>query len=427
MTVLKALTFSLTITAAAAKGYCNDRDSSCANWGKNGECEGDNADAVKNLCPHTCGVCRWRAPRWRRDHSHARRSLHTTVYVAASLLLVAPAPLALSASQTSAHRPRRPHRPHPDSWPRPRRSHACGDMESHCEAWAKSGECEKSPDYMKKAHTPPPSRLPFPASHSHAGSHSTAAPHTSAPLARPALAASPPSPPPSLTAQECPTACGLCNPVCSDLHDDCNHWYKEGACETNPWYMYLNCAVSCGVCKPMCKDKEGGCPPHASPRYQHPHTTPAHRLTAPPLPRPSPIPSATSPPVAHHTPGFGCSLGAGADSDLPPPPGERLPRLVLDGGVLQECRPHAAQVPELVLRLRGAWRLRERGRDLPAVHAAASREQDRGPCKDFNTTSCAIWVRGLQESGEGGEGGGPLFTGRSVDRRWTTSASSTPA
>lgn len=295
MTVLKTLTFSLTITAAAAKGYCNDRDSSCANWGKNGECEGDNADAVKNLCPHTCGVCRWRAPRWRRDHSHARRSLHTTVYIAASLLLVAPAPLALSASQTSAHRPRRPHRPHPDSWPRPRRSHACGDMESHCEAWAKSGECEKSPDYMKKAHTPPPSRLPFPASHSHAGSHSTAAPHTSAPLARPALAASPPSPPPSLTAQECPTACGLCNPVCSDLHDDCNHWYKEGACETNPWYMYLNCAVSCGVCKPMCKDKEGGCPPHASPRYQHPHTTPAHRLTAPPLPRPSPIPSTTIP------------------------------------------------------------------------------------------------------------------------------------
>ena len=40
-------------------------------------------------------------------------------------------------------------------------------------------------------------------------------------------------------------------------------------------------------------------------------------------------------------------------------------------------------MPELVLRLRGAWRLRERGRDLPAVHAAASREQDRGPCKDF--------------------------------------------
>ena len=152
MTVLKALTLSLTITAAAAKGYCNDRDSSCANWGKNGECEGGNADAVKNLCPHTCGVCRWRAPRWRRDHSHARRSPHTTVYIAASLLLVAPAPLALSASQTSAHRPRRPHRPHPDSWPRPRRSHACGDMESHCEAWAKSGECEKSPDYMKKEH-----------------------------------------------------------------------------------------------------------------------------------------------------------------------------------------------------------------------------------------------------------------------------------
>ena len=43
------------IARVAAWGYCNDKDVSCANWAKAGEC--DTGDHVKNLCPHSCGLC----------------------------------------------------------------------------------------------------------------------------------------------------------------------------------------------------------------------------------------------------------------------------------------------------------------------------------------------------------------------------------
>ena len=45
------------LPAAAALGYCNDKDLSCAAWGKAGECTGTNSEVVKEKCPHTCGVC----------------------------------------------------------------------------------------------------------------------------------------------------------------------------------------------------------------------------------------------------------------------------------------------------------------------------------------------------------------------------------
>jgi hypothetical protein len=41
------------LASAAASGYCNDKDPSCGPWGRDGECEGENAEHVKTLCPHT--------------------------------------------------------------------------------------------------------------------------------------------------------------------------------------------------------------------------------------------------------------------------------------------------------------------------------------------------------------------------------------
>ena len=35
-------------SGVAAWGYCNDNDVSCANWAKNGECEGKNKDFMKS-------------------------------------------------------------------------------------------------------------------------------------------------------------------------------------------------------------------------------------------------------------------------------------------------------------------------------------------------------------------------------------------
>ena len=58
----------------------------------------------------------------------------------------------------------------------------CSDRDDSCAAWAKDGECTKSPDYMLK---------------------------------------------------ECPTSCGLCAPKCADISPDCNHWGKEGNCDSS--------------------------------------------------------------------------------------------------------------------------------------------------------------------------------------------------
>jgi hypothetical protein len=42
----------------AAWGYCNDADSSCANWAKSGACEDPvSGITVKRKCPHSCSIC----------------------------------------------------------------------------------------------------------------------------------------------------------------------------------------------------------------------------------------------------------------------------------------------------------------------------------------------------------------------------------
>ena len=72
--------------ASAGIGFCNDKDASCATWAREGECEGDNSDHVKTICPHSCSVC--------------------------SLI--------------------------------------CVDRDDSCSSWAKQGECKSSPDFMLK-------------------------------------------------------------------------------------------------------------------------------------------------------------------------------------------------------------------------------------------------------------------------------------
>ena len=45
-------TFALALTvssAAATVGFCNDKDRSCAAWGADGECTGDNAEHMKTV------------------------------------------------------------------------------------------------------------------------------------------------------------------------------------------------------------------------------------------------------------------------------------------------------------------------------------------------------------------------------------------
>merc|ERR1719213_1510769 len=50
-----ALLATFCSSAAATIGFCNDKDVSCAGWSRDGMCETD--EVVKELCPHSCGVC----------------------------------------------------------------------------------------------------------------------------------------------------------------------------------------------------------------------------------------------------------------------------------------------------------------------------------------------------------------------------------
>ena len=73
----------------------------------------------------------------------------------------------------------------------------CSDRDDSCAAWAKDGECTKSPDYMLK---------------------------------------------------ECPTSCGLCAPKCADISPDCNHWGKEGNCDSSAFAAHTSAICTLSRC-----------------------------------------------------------------------------------------------------------------------------------------------------------------------------------
>ena len=52
----------LLLPAAAAVGYCNDKDSSCAAWGKAGECTAAGSECPLAVGPRSAAVppqCAW--------------------------------------------------------------------------------------------------------------------------------------------------------------------------------------------------------------------------------------------------------------------------------------------------------------------------------------------------------------------------------
>ena len=69
-----------------AWGFSNDRNTHCAAWTKDGECDKDNKMFMSKQCAHSCGIC----------------------------------------------------------------PHLCRDVEEACAAWAKDGQCESNPNYMAK-------------------------------------------------------------------------------------------------------------------------------------------------------------------------------------------------------------------------------------------------------------------------------------
>jgi len=55
---LSQMTFAAALLVAVVYGgVCNDKKTDCANWARDGECAGDNAKYMAEICPLSCGTC----------------------------------------------------------------------------------------------------------------------------------------------------------------------------------------------------------------------------------------------------------------------------------------------------------------------------------------------------------------------------------
>ena len=213
---MRAASFVLILSglsgASATLGFCNDKDNSCGAWARDGECEGDNGEHVKTICPHSCGVCSLMCSD--RDESCASwakqgectSNAGVSSTAAASSLLLAPCP---GVPPTACTQPDMLHAGHmqkecPTSCglcaPK------CADVHVDCNHWAKDGQCADNPHFMN---------------------------------------------------MHCPVSCGVCKGACKDTHDDCPGWAREGECVSNPGHTLKVCPNSCNmdVCNGPCEDK----------------------------------------------------------------------------------------------------------------------------------------------------------------------------
>jgi len=95
----------------------------------------------------------------------------------------------------------------------------CVDIDDNCETWARSGECDRNPAFMKG---------------------------------------------------NCRASCHECNGgkpkpkranACEDGNSNCATWAAIGECQSNPGFMLQNCPVTCKMCQSeTCRDELDDCP-----------------------------------------------------------------------------------------------------------------------------------------------------------------------
>jgi hypothetical protein len=240
---------ALFLPAAAAIGYCNDRDASCAAWGKAGECTGNNSDVVKDKCPHTCAVCtilcsdtEEACDGWRRDGECRNSPEFMRAKCPTSCGLCSP-----KCSDIHANC---------NTWGqqglckgRPDIMHLhcpvtcgvcegkCKDTMNDCPGWAAKGECINNPGHSLI-------NCPLSCGTCAAGPCSDVNVTTCALWAISGQCEQRPE----YMAKECPASCGICTNVCEDKETDCANWAMEGECQFNPEHMLVTCPQSCGLC-----------------------------------------------------------------------------------------------------------------------------------------------------------------------------------
>ncbi|XP_041465843.1 fibrillin-2-like [Lytechinus variegatus] len=149
-----------TPTTAAPQSQCVDKNEDCAAWAERGECTANKRYMKKN-CRLSCGVC-------------TRPEPEPEVDVV-------------------------PQEPDPPTHPIDVPHRVCEDQEGHCQDWARRGECEINPTWMRP---------------------------------------------------NCRRSCNACDddPNCYDSSNNCAEWASDGECGKNESYMTTHCRMSCGLC-----------------------------------------------------------------------------------------------------------------------------------------------------------------------------------
>jgi hypothetical protein len=231
-----------------ARRSCNDKDISCASWSREGLCDTDTV--VKDLCPHSCGVCSVvcsdrdeSCAAWAKDGECTKSPDYMLKECPTSCGLCAPKCADLhidcnhwgkdgscesNAGFMNLHCPV-----------------TCGvckasckDTHDDCPGWAKEGECVNNPGHTLKA-------CPFSCG---VTTCKTGCADKNATSCAVWALEDECMKNPAMMLQECPDTCGVCSKVCEDKSKDCGTWATEGHCESNPDGMLSTCPQACGLC-----------------------------------------------------------------------------------------------------------------------------------------------------------------------------------
>lgn len=241
--------------APHALTVCTDRDRSCANWARTGECAGENKDAVQALCPMSCRRCepgcrdlsphcQEFADRGEMQNNSAWMQLSCQVTTGACLAEcheVQPGACARLAGQGKCQES-------PQLF-----AHlcpvACGvcssrcvDRNDSCPGWAATGRCDLDDGAIRAEcgfscgvcqgrDGSFPDRLADARCADADGCDEVPAGRCS-----------------HADVSRCPRTCGACADVCMDVDDSCADWVEGGECARNPEAMGQLCPFSCLTC-----------------------------------------------------------------------------------------------------------------------------------------------------------------------------------
>jgi len=244
----------------SAWGFCNDENSNCHAWAKDGHCEGENKDFMRKSCAHSCGHCHHlcrdvedSCAAWAKDGHCESNPTYMLKYCATSCGVCKPRCYDQHGSEKCAE------------WARNGECSknpsilatcpvACGvctdlclDKNEACAQWAHDGQCHNNTHFMLK-------ECPRSCNVCDEAKHGTGVCENRQHRQCMIWGEHECTFNPAALLTECPKMCGACTTACVDKRPDCPGWAKakDGkACEVDKNFLPAICPYSCGVCSTL--------------------------------------------------------------------------------------------------------------------------------------------------------------------------------